>query len=36
MPRRKKVEDVQRARRYFMEGRKMPGFGGMRRTATRV
>jgi hypothetical protein len=36
MPRRKKVDDVHNARRYFIDGRKMPGFGGMSRTARRV
>jgi len=36
MPRRKKVELVQRARRYVIEGRNTPGRGGMRRTARSV
>jgi len=36
MPRRKKVEEVQRARRYVIAGRKIPGRGGIKRTARSV
>jgi hypothetical protein len=32
IPRRKKVELVQRARRYVIAGRKTPGRGGISRT----